>query len=249
MYGSSNAFRLVTFALALSILAPQAVLSAAGGSAAAEGLHGPVQRPDLSGFHGIEHFDPRKLRAMSDEERAAKRKTNEEPFRKHWRVENGELVNDGHGPYLTTDQEYGDIELLIEYKTVAKADSGIYLRGNPQVQIWDYTKEGGKGDRGADKGSGGLWNNRAGSPGKDPLVLADKPFGEWNTFRILQVGDRTTVHLNDKLVVDHATHGELLGPKEPLWARGRSSCRRTAARSAGATSSSARSLPRKPTRS
>ncbi len=175
---------------------------------------------DLSGFHGLEHFDPRKLRAMSDEERAAKRKANEEPFRKHWRVENGELVNDGEGPYATTDREYGDIELLIEYRTVAKADSGIYLRGNPQVQIWDYTKEGGKGDRGAEKGSGGLWNNRAGSPGKDPLVLADKPFGEWNTLRIRQVGDKTTVHLNDKLVVDHATMENYWDPKEPLWARG-----------------------------
>ena len=74
-----------------------------------------------------------------------------------------------------------------------KADSGIYLRGTPQVQIWDYTKEGGKWDLGADKGSGGLWNNTPGAPGKDPLVLADKPFGEWNTFRIIQVGARTTV--------------------------------------------------------
>ena len=102
-------------------------------------------------------------------------------------------MNDGNGPYATTEREYGDIELLVEYRTVAKADSGIYLRGNPQVQIWDYTKEGGKWDRGADKGSGGLWNNSAGAPGKDPLVLADKPFGEWNAFRILQVGDKTTV--------------------------------------------------------
>ena len=33
-------------------------------------------------------------------------------------------------------------------------------------------------------------------------MLADKPFGEWNKFRILQVGERTTVYLNDKLVVD-----------------------------------------------
>src|SRR2546430_1203412 len=123
---------------------------------------------------------------------------------KYWRVENGELVNDGKGPYATTDKEYGDIELLIEYKTVAKADSGIYLRATPQVQIWDTTKEGGKWDRGADKGSGGLFNNAKDAPGRDPLVHADKPFGEWNTFRILQVGERTTVYFNGKLVVDHA---------------------------------------------
>ncbi len=85
-----------------------------------------------------------------------------------------------------------------------QADSGIYLRATPQVQIWDTTKEGGKWNLGADKGSGGLWNNSPGAPGKDPLVKADKPFGEWNTFRIRQVGEYVTVYLNDKLVVDHA---------------------------------------------
>ena len=71
------------------------------------------------------------------------------------------------------------------------------------MQIWDKDDPG-KWKLGADKGSGGLWNNSAGAPGKDPLVLADKPFGEWNKFRILQVGERVTVWLNDKLVVDHA---------------------------------------------
>jgi hypothetical protein len=123
--------------------------------------------------------------------------------KKHWSVQNGELVNDGHGAYLATTKDYGDIELLIEYKTVPKADSGIYLRASPQVQIWDHTDER-QWRNGSDKGSGGLWNNSKGAPGKDPLVLADKPFGEWNKFRIIQVGERTTVYLNDKLVVDHA---------------------------------------------
>jgi hypothetical protein len=141
---------------------------------------------------------------MSEEDSAAKRAADLEDVQQHWSVENGELVNDGHGVYLTTDKDYGDIEFWIDYKTVAKADSGIYLRGTPQVQIWDYTEEGGKWNIGADKGSGGLWNNSAGALGKDPLVLADKPFGEWNRFRIIQIGERTTVYLNDKLVVDHA---------------------------------------------
>ena len=70
--------------------------------------------------------------------------------------------------------------VALEYKTVAKADSGIYLRATPQVQIWDTTKAGGKWNIGADKGSGGLYNNATGSPGRDPLVHADKPFGQWN---------------------------------------------------------------------
>jgi hypothetical protein len=159
---------------------------------------------DLSGWHGMPHFDPYKLTAMSESDRKAKIDDWTADAKKHWKVENGELVNDGNGAYLTTDKDFGDIEFLLEYKTVPLADSGIYLRATPQVQIWDYTKEGGKWNLGADKGSGGLWNNTPGAPGRDPLVLADKPFGQWNSFRILMVGERVTVYLNDKLVVDHA---------------------------------------------
>jgi hypothetical protein len=163
---------------------------------------------------------------MSEAERKAHIEKWTVDARKHWSVqkstdkaESGELVNDGHGAYLTTDREFGDIELLIEYKTVPKADSGIYLRATPQVQIWDYTKEGGKWHLGADKGSGGLWNNTPGTPGRDPLVLADKPFGQWNSFRILQVGERTTVYLNGKLVVDHARLENCRNRKLPLLKR------------------------------
>jgi len=175
---------------------------------------------DLSGWHGMGHFDPRQLAAMTPEERAKKLAAETAEAKPHWTVEGGELVNDGQGPYLTTDGEYGDIELKVDYKTVPKADSGIYLRGTPQVQIWDSTKEGGKWAIGADKGSGGLWNNSPGAPGKDPLVLADKPLGEWNRLRITQVGARTTVHLNDKLVVDHAIMENFWDRTRPLFARG-----------------------------
>lgn len=175
---------------------------------------------DLSGWHGMGHFDPRKLWAMSEEDRDAKRAKDMEDVRAHWRVEEGAVVNDGHGVYLTTDEDFGDIELMIDYKTVAKADSGIYLRGNPQVQIWDYTEAGGKWNIGADKGSGGLWNNSPGAAGKDPFVLADNDFGEWNHFRIIQVGDRTTIFLNDHLVVDHAVMENFWDRKNPLWSRG-----------------------------
>ncbi len=174
---------------------------------------------DLDGWIGLEHFDPRQLAAMSEEDRAAKLAKNLEDLKQHWRVDNQELINDGHGVYATTSKEYGDIELLIDYKTVPLADSGIYLRANPQVQIWDSTEQK-KFALGADKGSGALWNNKAGAAGKDPLVLADKPFGEWNHFRILQVGERTTVYLNDKLVVDHARMENFWDRAKPLFARG-----------------------------
>jgi hypothetical protein len=185
-----------------------------------EGFRALFNGKDLAGWYGLEHFDPRKLAAMSDEERNAKLEKNQRDLEAHWRVENEELVNDGHGVYATTKEEFGDCELLIDYKTVALADSGIYLRGNPQVQIWDYTEAGGKWKLGADKGSGGLYNNGRESPGKDPLVLADKPFGEWNRFRIILVGERTTVYLNDKLVVDHARWENLWARGKPLFAKG-----------------------------
>ena len=158
---------------------------------------------DLSGWQGASTEDPRKNQALSPEDREAKRTKSLDDIQQHWSVQGVDLVNDGLGLYLTTDKDYDHYELWIDYKTVAKADSGIYLKGTPQVQIWDYTDPS-KFGIGADKGSGGLWNNRAGKPGKDPLVLADKPLGEWNRFHIVQVGARTTIHLNDKLVVDNA---------------------------------------------
>jgi hypothetical protein len=175
---------------------------------------------DLAGWHGMPHFDPYRLAALPEGERQARIAAWTADARKHWRVENGELVNDGHGAYLTTDRDFGDMELLLEYRTVPRADSGVYLRATPQVQIWDTTREGGKWPLGADKGSGGLYNNSPGAPGKDPLVHADRPFGAWNQLRILQVGERTTVYLNGRLVVDHARLENFWDRKRPLPKRG-----------------------------
>ncbi len=160
---------------------------------------------DLSGWWGATTEDPRKYLALSPEDFKQKHDASLPDIQAHWRVENEELINDGKGLYLTTDKNYRDFELLLDYRTVPKADSGIYLKGTPQVQIWDYTEQA-KFKLGADKGSGGLWNNRAGSPGKDPAVLADKPFGEWNHFKVVQLGTRTWVWLNDKQVVENAIH-------------------------------------------
>ena len=171
---------------------------------------------DLAGWHGLKTLSPRKIQAMSADELAKLKEKHQEATTKHWTVEGNELVNDGGGPYLTTDKDYSDFELKLQYKTVAKADSGIYLKATPKVQIWDFTEAGGKWNIGADKGSGGLWNNSKGAVGKDPLVLADKPFGEWNDIRIRQIGARTSVWLNDKLVVDHAIMENYWARKRPL---------------------------------
>lgn len=174
---------------------------------------------DLSGWKARPHFSPIKLAEMEESEREAQLAAWMDDAKKHWTVENGELVNDGHGAYLVTEKDYRDFEFLIEYKTVPRADSGIYLKASPQVQIWDYTDEG-KFNLGSNLGSGGLWNNSAGAPGKDPSVLADKPFGEWNRFRIVQIGARTSVWLNGEKVVDHAIMENFWDRESPLFASG-----------------------------
>ncbi|MFA6543218.1 MAG: DUF1080 domain-containing protein [Limisphaerales bacterium] len=174
---------------------------------------------DITGWHG---WNPHSSARLQGEKKDANLKQQREDFPKHWTVENGELVNVGTGPYATTDEEFGDIELLIEYKTVPKADSGIYLRGSPQVQIWDMNQvfDPKNPTRRPHLGSGGLFNNTPGTPGRDPLVLADKPFGEWNAFRIRQIGATTWVWLNDKLVVDGAVMENYWERTKPLPARG-----------------------------
>src|SRR5688572_985496 len=174
---------------------------------------------DLTGWRGGDTFDHRKLLAMSEADRAVQIAKWNETMRAHWTAQGEELVNDGQGAYATTEKDYGDFELLVDYRTVPKADSGIYLRGVPQVQIWDYTEEA-KFNLGANKGSGGLWNNSPGAPGKDPRVLADKPFGEWNKLRIVMVGARVSVWLNDMSVVDHAIMENYYARATPVPARG-----------------------------
>ncbi len=196
-------FAFATVLLTTFVLSPAA--RAAEPPKPPEGFTVLFNGTDLSGWHGLGTFDIRKLAAMSDKERADKLAADTDDMKKHWRVENAELINDGKGAYMTTDKDYGDMELLVDYKLLPMGDSGIYLRATPQVQVWDFTEASGKWPLGSDKGSGGLWNNKAGSPGKDPLVLADKPIGEWNSFRIRQLGDRTHVWLNGKLVVDGAS--------------------------------------------
>ena len=136
-----------------------------------------------------------------------------------WKVENGVIHYGGKGgANLATAKNYKDFEFYVDWKIAKGGDSGIYLRGRPQVQIWD-NKE----------GSGGLWNNKAGTPGKVPLVVADNKVGEWNTFYIKMVGTKVTIKLNDKLVVDNADMLEGKVPAEgpielqihgdPLWFR------------------------------
>lgn len=188
--------RLLTFALATGV--SSLVLA---DPQPPEGFTAIFNGQDLTGWYGNNPHTLAKAKTLWQRDAGIAAQQTE--FAPHWTVEDEALVNDGVGPYATTVKDYGDIEFHIEYKTVATADSGIYLRGTPQVQIWDSKNEA-QFKHGSDKGSGGLWNNSPGTDGKDPLVLADKPMGEWNQFRIRQLGARTWVWLNDQLVVENA---------------------------------------------
>ncbi|MCO8121071.1 DUF1080 domain-containing protein [Stieleria sp. TO1_6] len=208
------AVRLLVLAVALAPLMP-----AAAQSDPPKGFEAIFNGQDLTGWHGL---NPHLVVKLPEEKREANRKQQRAEFADHWRVENGELVNDGHGPYATTDQEYGNIELMLEYKTVARADSGIYLRGTPQVQIWDSNQsfDSKRPTRRPELGSGGLFNNSPSAYGRDPLEKADKAFGQWNSVKIRQVGDRTWVWLNGIAVVEAAIMENYWDRSQPLPAMG-----------------------------
>jgi hypothetical protein len=149
----------------------------------------------LVGWKGLVG-DPISRAGMSAEELATAQVAADAEMRAHWRVEDGELVSDGQGPNLCTVEEYGDFELLIDWKIRKGGDSGVYLRGSPQVQIWDPWS----GDPATQVGSGGLYNNQLHS--STPQAVADHPSGTWNTFRIRMEDEFVSVWLNDVLVVD-----------------------------------------------
>ena len=202
---------------ALTVALATACLVTLGAAAAAVAQPAPPKAPsgftvlfngkDLSGWRGRPGgggvFSPYVEAKFTPEERKAKQAEWNADRDKHWSVDaaTGELVSDGHGVHLATEKAYGDFEFHVDWKLMQPGgDSGIYLRDFPQVQIWDPNSA---RDRksGADKGSGGLWNNNPDNPGRWPLALADKPIGEWNSMQIKMVGTRVWVTLNGTPVV------------------------------------------------
>jgi 3-keto-disaccharide hydrolase len=164
-------------------------------------------------------LNPADLTKLSPAEKAAKQKESNDTYLKHWSVVDGILVFDGvqadklnphvekGGQNLQTVKEYGDVELYVDWCIQAGADSGVYLKNAPQIQMWT-----------SPAGSGGLFNNKAGS--RSPLVVADNPPDRWNTFRIIQRGDMTTIWLNGQLVVDNVKMENYWDYSKPLPAKG-----------------------------
>ena len=174
-----------------------------------EGFVPLFNRRDLSGWKGLVG-DPVKRAKMMPEELEKAQALADESMHVHWKVDEGILVFDGRGESLCTDKDYEDFELFVDWKIEEGGDSGIYLRGSPQVQIWGP-------DQSLD-GSGGLYNNQKG-PSK-PLVRADNPVGEWNTFHIKMIGERVTVYLNGVLVVDDVVMENYWERDNPIYPSG-----------------------------
>lgn len=154
---------------------------------------------NLHGWKGLVENPIARSKMNSDELAKAQEKA-DELMRRDWIIENGELVYIGNGwDNICTVKNYADFELLVDWRldpTGKEPDAGVYLRGTPQVQIWDIRRT----NVGAQVGSGGLYNNKK-NP-STPTSVEDNKLGEWNTFRIVMKGEKVTVWLNGVKVVD-----------------------------------------------
>jgi hypothetical protein len=168
---------------------------------------------DLSGWHGLV-ANPITRAGMKPKELAAKQKEADLKMFDNWSVRDGMIWFTGKGDNLCSVREYGDFELYLDWRITKDGDSGIYLRGSPQVQIWDTSRA----EAGAQVGSGGLYNNEK-NPSA-PITVADNPVGEWNTFRILMTGEKVSVWLNGELVTDNVVLENYWNREIPIFEKG-----------------------------
>lgn len=171
---------------------------------------------DLDGWQGLVG-NPLSRSRMKPEELAKAQKEADKVAFSQWVVEDGKLLFLGKGDNLCTTRDYGDFEMYVDwllYPEGPEADAGIYLRGSPQVQIWDTARV----HVGAQVGSGGLYNN-AKNPSA-PLSVADNRLGEWNSFFIRMEGERVTVYLNGELVVDNVVMENYWDRSQPIFPYG-----------------------------
>ena len=168
---------------------------------------------DLTGWHGLVG-NPVVRATMKADDLVKKQAEADKKALLNWSVKDGCIWFSGSGDNLCSVKEYSDFELLADWRITKDGDSGIYLRGSPQVQIWDTSRV----DVGAQVGSGGLYNNQK-NPSK-PLKVADNPVGDWNSFRIVMRGEKVSVWLNGELVVDNVTLENYWDRNIPIFPRG-----------------------------
>jgi HEAT repeat protein len=178
-----------------------------------EGFKPMFNGKNLSGWQGLVE-NPIARARMKKVELERKQAEADMKVPANWSVKDGIIWFNGNGENLCSVKEYGDFEMIVDWKISKKGDSGIYLRGTPQVQIWDTSRV----DAGAQVGSGGLYNNQK-NPSK-PLKVVDNPVGDWNTFRIIMIGEKVSVWLNGVLVVDNVTFENYWDRSIPIFPKG-----------------------------
>jgi hypothetical protein len=191
----------------------EAVNKYIAGMPADEGFKSMFNGKDLTGWHGLVE-NPIARAKMKPSDLAKKQIIADQKVAVNWSVKDGCISFTGSGDNLCSVEEYGDFEMLADWKISKAGDSGIYLRGTPQVQIWDTSRV----EVGAQVGSGGLYNNQT-NPSK-PLKVADNPVGDWNTFRIVMIGEKVSVWLNGELVVDNVTLENYWDRNLPIFPKG-----------------------------
>ncbi|MBI4581438.1 MAG: DUF1080 domain-containing protein [Planctomycetes bacterium] len=124
-----------------------------------------------------------------------------------WKVEDGILVStfkEGqHGRNLYTERKFDDFELYYEYQVPKNGNSGVFLRGQYEIQVMD--DHGVPSDKPKDWGNGGIYGQKA------PSKNVSKPAGEWQSGYAKVVGNKITVFINGQKVIDEfaapaATH-------------------------------------------
>ncbi len=113
-----------------------------------------------------------------------------ETGKRSWSVQNGMLVNtlgkDEHGTDLLTEEKFRDFTVRFEFQVPPNSNSGFYLRGRHEIQVFDDYKSG-KPTAG---GNGAIYNLKPVS-----LFASRKP-GQWQSAEVTIVGQKITAILN-----------------------------------------------------
>lgn len=111
----------------------------------------------------------------------------------NWSVVDGVMVNTKGANNLVSKEKFTDFKLEAEYKLTQGSNSGIYLRGRYEMQVFDDA-----GQPPALTGHMSIYGRKA------PDTNASRPPGEWQRAEIILVGNRVTVTLNGTRIHDNA---------------------------------------------
>ncbi len=119
--------------------------------------------------------------------------------RKHtWKVVDGVLEADfpegQHGTNIYTDRKFEDFEIYYEYLVPPNGNSGVFLRGQYEIQIQD--DHGVPVDKPKDWGNGGMYGQKA------PSRNVSKPQGQWQSVYATIQGRKINVWLNGQRIIE-----------------------------------------------